>query len=105
MPQGSTLTVIDRTVVILARYPDPEKWVGKAAPEARIVQIVLTRGEGVAEAPRVDGVPSLLGFTPLGGRSGAGAVYVSIGIPASTAIAPNGDILIADPNAFGGPGA
>ncbi len=59
-------TVIDRDGAILARYPQPEQWVGKRMPEAEIVKIVLAKEEGVAEAVGIDGGPCLFAFTPLG---------------------------------------
>jgi signal transduction histidine kinase len=87
LPQGSTLTVIDRTGAILARHPDSTKWVGKSAPEASIVKTVLAQGEGTAQSAGEDGIPRLFGFTPLRGAPQAGAVYVSIGIPERVAYA------------------
>ncbi len=70
LPRGSTFTVIDRQGVILARYPDPEKWLGQFLPEASIVQTILAQREGVREAPEVEGVPRLFTFTPLRGARG-----------------------------------
>lgn len=93
LPQGSTFTVIDGSGVILARYPDPEQWIGKAAPETGVVNRVLAHGEGVVEAAGVDGHPRLFGFTPLRGAREAGAVYVSIGIPKESAHAEANRVL------------
>jgi hypothetical protein len=36
LPPGSTLTVLDRSGIILAHYPDPEVWVGNTMPEGVI---------------------------------------------------------------------
>jgi PAS domain S-box-containing protein len=93
LPRGSTFTVIDRQGVILARYPDPEQWIGQLLPEASIVQAILAQREGVREAPDVGGVPRLFTFTPLRGAQGAGDVYVSIGIPRAVAFAEADRIL------------
>jgi len=87
LPRGSTLTVVDRNGVILARYPDGGKWVGKAAPETGIVKAVLAQGEGTTHTAGEDGVSRLFGFTLLRGAPEAGAVYVSIGIPEEVAYA------------------
>ena len=65
MPAGALLTVIDRHGTILARWPQPEQWVGKQMPEAEIVQIVLAKKAGVAEAVGIDGVRCLFAFAPL----------------------------------------
>jgi signal transduction histidine kinase len=87
LPATSTLTLIDHSGVVLARYPDPERWLGKPAPESSIVRTVLAEGEGVAEAPGPDGSPALFGFTRLHSASESGAVYLFIGIPKRTAYA------------------
>ena len=87
LPEGSALTVSDRDGTILARYPEPEKWVGKTLPEAPIIQAILAQqGEGTAEAIGVDNVMRLYAFTPLSGGPEAGA-YVSVGIPTAVAFA------------------
>jgi HAMP domain-containing protein len=86
-PPGSTFTVVDRTGVILARYPDVPPWIGKSASDISIVARVLTQAKGVVEAPGLDGVPRLFGFTPLGDGRDTWPVYVTVGIPAATAYA------------------
>jgi PAS domain S-box-containing protein len=93
LPRNSTFTVIDRQGVILARYPDPEKWIGQFLPEGSIVQTILAQREGVREAPDMDGMPRLFTFTPLRGAQGTGDVYVSIGIPRAVAFAEANRIL------------
>jgi serine phosphatase RsbU (regulator of sigma subunit) len=88
LPAGSILTVVDRNGTVLARYPDPDAWVGKTVPEAPIVATILSEpGEATAEAPALDGTPYLFGFTPLGGASQADGVRLSIGIPRELALA------------------
>lgn len=79
MPQGATLTVLDRNGRILARYPDPERWLGQPMPEA-IAQTILGQGEGTAEGPGLDGVMQLYAFTPFG-RGGESGTYLSVAIP------------------------
>jgi hypothetical protein len=60
LPNGSTLLAVDRNGTVLVRYPDPEMWVGRPAPEAPIVETILAQqGEGMVEARGVDGVPRL----------------------------------------------
>jgi signal transduction histidine kinase len=81
LPDGSTLTVIDRYGTVLVRYPD-EDWVGRTLLQPAVVGAVRSAdAAGVGEVRGADGVPRLLGFSPLldGGR--AGDVHVSIGIP------------------------
>ncbi len=87
LPKGLTLTVIDRNGTVLARNPDPEKWVGQPASEASIVKIILAQGEGTAEALGLDDVPRLYGFTRVRGALEPGHVAISIGIPTETVFA------------------
>jgi signal transduction histidine kinase len=85
LPHGAALIVIDRSGTILARYPDPEQWVGKSVSEAAIIQAILTRQEGAAEALGVDGIPRLYAYAPVEGV--VSGMYVSIGIPETIAFA------------------
>lgn len=87
LPQGSEMVVIDRNGIILARHPDPEKWVGRSASGMPIAKTVLARGEGVVEAPDVDGISRLYGFTPCASTPHGPGMYVWIGIPGSVAYA------------------
>ncbi len=87
---GTTLTVIDRQGTILARFPSPEKWVGKSIPDTPVVRIILSQGEGTAEVSGMDGVPRLYGFTPLGKARDA---YVSVGVPKDVAFASANRLL------------
>jgi PAS domain S-box-containing protein len=95
LPEGSTLTVIDRNGTILVRYPEPDLWVGHTLPEAPIIETILSeRGEGTAEADGVDGVTRLFAFTPFSSPDESGDVYVSIGIPSNIAFADANEVLI-----------
>src|SRR3990170_5109566 len=87
LPSNSAYTVIDRNGTILARYPDPEKWIGQPASDVPIVDEVLTKqGEGTTEAAGLDGVQRLYAFSPLTGDPLPNA-YVLIGIPKTVAYA------------------
>jgi len=83
LPLGGVLTVIDRNGVVLARYPDPEGYVGEAVSEVPLVDALLEEGEGTVQAEGVDGLERLYAFAPLGIQdSGA---YVSMGISTAEA--------------------
>jgi PAS domain S-box-containing protein len=103
LPAGTTVTVIDRHGTVIVRYPDREHWVGKSASETPIVKTILAQGEGVSDAPGLDGVPRLHGFTSLGGKT-EGA-YISIGIPKAAAFAAANRGLIRNLEWFGVVGA
>ncbi len=87
LPQGAVFVVVDRKGTILAHYPEPEKWIGKSAPAASVVERVRARGTAVTEAASVDGVSRLYGFTTLLGTRNMGGLYVGVGIPKDAASA------------------
>src|SRR3989441_1793372 len=86
LPPGSSVTVLDRKGTILARFPDPERWVGKTEPEAPIVAAIATGGGGTLDAPGLDGVARLFGFVPLHAGPGGTALFLSVGIPKAAAV-------------------
>ncbi len=102
LPQGTTLTVVDRNGTILARYPDPEKWTGKSIPEAAVPETslvqtsALRKGEGFVEARGVDGVDRIYAIVPLGDTGG----QVRAGIPTAAAYASVHSGLISDVTAL-----
>ncbi len=55
LPPDSTMTVVDSRGTVLARYPNPEKWVGKTMPDSELFKTILTyQREGTSEAPGLD---------------------------------------------------
>ncbi|MBI3802081.1 MAG: HAMP domain-containing protein [Deltaproteobacteria bacterium] len=100
LPSGATLIAVDRNGTIIARYPDPEIWVGKVLPEIPIIKAMLTQGEGTAEIPGVDGNRYLYAFTQVGGAPEIG-MYVSIGIPTQVAFAVANQHLVRNLTALG----
>ncbi|MBI1824193.1 MAG: EAL domain-containing protein [Nitrospirae bacterium] len=94
LPAHSTLTLTDRHGIVLTRYPDPEKWVGKSEADRPLARKILDQGEGVADDQGLDGIPRLYAFTPLHGAPEPGSVYVSVGIPKEAAFAQADRILM-----------
>jgi signal transduction histidine kinase len=92
LPQGASLTIIDRNGVIFARYPDPDKWVGQTVPDAEASATAASEGQTL-ETTGVDGVERLYAFSPLGGADGAGA-YVRVGFATSSLYASLNERLI-----------
>ncbi|MGH2361129.1 MAG: sensor histidine kinase, partial [bacterium] len=102
LPNGSTVTVIDAYATVLARFPDAQQWVGKTVDESPIFKALLsTKGEGTAQTAGLDGVRRLYGFATLPSPSGAGAIYVSVGIPTAVAFGPATRQLLQFGIAFG----
>jgi signal transduction histidine kinase len=88
LPPEGTLTVVDAGGTILARQPEPERWVGRSATDAPLMAGLLARdAEGMAEGADVDGVQRLFAFVPL--RTAPEATHASliVGIPAAVAYA------------------
>lgn len=86
LPENAEFIMITRNGTILACLPDPEKWVGRTMREVPIVKSILSRGQDILEVAGLDGVIRLYAFTPLR-TSGDTELYVTIGIPTSTAYA------------------
>ncbi len=95
LPSGATLTVSDHQGTILARHPEPEKWVGKYVPEAPITEAIQTQqGEGTAKVTGMDGIPRLYAFMRLGTAQQNPSIYLSVGIPTKTVFADVDRILV-----------
>ncbi|GEM_PF-958392 len=85
LPPEASLVVIDRKGTVLARYPEPERWVGRAMTEADSVKTILVRQQGTAEVAGADGVKRICSFVPVAGADNG--LFVSIGIPKQVALA------------------
>ncbi|NLJ28977.1 MAG: response regulator [Deltaproteobacteria bacterium] len=92
LPADTKFTIVDRNGTILVRYPDQKEFVGRSMPETSLVKAVLAEGEGVMEAPGLDGIPCFYGFTSL--AFGSGSVHVVVGFPEQLAFAEGQQELI-----------
>src|SRR5262245_32198105 len=88
LPDGSVVSVTDGGSLLLARYPDIGRGVGKLAPEPRVVG-AIQRGdtEGTLESAGSDQTQRLYAFTALGGAPRPQPLYVTVGIPRRAALA------------------
>ncbi|PYI81096.1 MAG: hypothetical protein DME26_20440 [Verrucomicrobia bacterium] len=93
LPADGSLIVIDRNGAVLARHPDPEKWLGKELPDAAITQAILTQKEGTAEVAGVDGIKRMYAFAAIGRHDDPGA-YVAIGLSKAEALADANQLLV-----------
>jgi len=81
LPPGSEVTLIDSAGIILARFPEGEKWVGKPVLEGSFLRGSFSE-EGAVEDIGVDGVGRLYAFSSFGcNESRSDRVFVSVGIP------------------------
>ncbi len=92
---GTVMSVIDTDGRIFARYPDPGDWTGKTAPDSALVQATRrVRSDGTAQGLGLDGQARIFGFSPLFGSGSAEPVFVSVGIPAESALAAADRLLV-----------
>ncbi len=76
---GAVFAVIDHRGTVLARRPDPGRWVGRDLHDSPVIRAVLSRRAGVIEATGVDGVLRLWTFRPVEGTRDA-AAYAMLGM-------------------------
>jgi signal transduction histidine kinase len=86
MPQGGSISVIDRNGTILARQPEPEKWVGKNMSQVPAVQRIINQADGTFEMAGMDGIKRLHAVTSIM-ENGTPTLFVNIGIPLSVSFA------------------
>jgi signal transduction histidine kinase len=84
LPSGSSTIVLDGKGVILARSPDPGRFVGRAVPDNALARGMRASESGTADLAGPDGVDRVYGWVRL---RGGGAVSVAVGVPSATAFA------------------
>src|SRR5262245_19974948 len=95
LPRGTTVTVTDRSGLVLARYHDRGNWVGKSAARWAVVQAIQRAGgEGTLEAPGLENARRIFAFAPLADARGEPRAFVSVGIPRDAALADAERLLI-----------
>lgn len=52
---GTVVTAVDRRGTILARYPEPQKWLGRSLPDEALLGAVLSEKQDTTEVVWVDG--------------------------------------------------
>jgi PAS domain S-box-containing protein len=93
LPPGTSVTLMDQGGTILARYPDPQTFIGRSALDTPIFRFMRTQQqEGTAELTDLDGIRRLFGFRPLLDSPGAGNIYLAVGIPTVFAFAESSRI-------------
>lgn len=77
VPEGGSITVADRTGVILARQPFPEKFVGTKIPD-QFMHLLAAPAPGAIDVISQDGTARVLGYVPT--RFSPDGIYVSAGL-------------------------
>ena len=84
LPENAVVSVFDAVGNLLARQPDPEKWVGKLYSNAALFRKSVEEKEGFFETEGVDGVKRLYAASRVSDGK-APALYVTVGVPRSEA--------------------
>jgi two-component sensor histidine kinase len=77
VPEGGSVTVADRSGVILARQPFPEKFVGTKIPD-QFIYLLSASAPGATDVISQDGTARVLGFVPT--KFSPDGIYVSAGL-------------------------
>jgi signal transduction histidine kinase len=84
LPDNSAASVFDVEGNLLARRPDPEKWVGKQYLTDALFRKAVEGKEGIFETEGVDGVKRLYAVTRVNDHN-TPVLYVTVGLPRSDA--------------------
>jgi anti-anti-sigma regulatory factor/HAMP domain-containing protein len=102
LPEGASLTLVDKQGAILVRYPDDTAQIGEPAFEAPLAAAALAdRPDATIEAPGPGGTPMLYSFARLRGADGSGNVHLSVAIPAARAYTATNRLLAINLGALG----
>jgi PAS domain S-box-containing protein len=94
LPAGVALSILDSKGTVLARFPEPEKWLGKHIPDAALFEMLQLRSQLSNELVGLDGVDRLYAFKPLSLIGAVGQIYVMVGVPKEVAFGPVQHALI-----------
>ncbi|MNR97529.1 putative diguanylate cyclase YegE [compost metagenome] len=86
LPPGAVLVTADSNGTIIARRPNPEKWIGTRMPQS-LFDVMIKVGFGTSALTEADGVTRLYAFAPVG-TNNISNFKVSIGIPMDDIVAP-----------------
>jgi anti-anti-sigma regulatory factor/HAMP domain-containing protein len=102
LPDGATLTLIDKQGAVLVRYPDDAQQIGKPAFEALLAASSLAdRPDATLEAPGPGGTPMLYAFARIRGAAESGSVFLSVAVPAARAYTATNRLLAINLGAIG----
>lgn len=95
LPPSTELQLVDSRGIILARYPDPERRVGKAVHDPNLLRMLLDGGQTTVSGVGIDGVERLYAVATIAEQPGGGGKSsVVIGIPTGIAFAEVNRLLV-----------
>ena len=87
VPDGASLTVVDRRGTVLTGFPTSDG-AGQKAPESSLLLSSAPHGtRGTTEMAGADGVARIYAFAPVAGKRGVADVYVAVSLPTAIALA------------------
>jgi PAS domain-containing protein len=89
LPSGSAISITNRKGDAVARYPEPEKWVGRARQSGNALGD-RNDSEGVRLAKGIDGVKRLYAHSRVHGKGG---LVVNVGVSREAILEPAGRAL------------
>ena len=101
LPDGFTITQIDKNAVVLARQPDTGQWLGRSMGNDAIFSEILSQKKGVIETTGDGDMPYIYAFAPLQSSLMQRPVYMILGIPQKVAFANSNRILRRNMALFG----
>jgi len=81
LPADATWTQLDRDGIILARYPAPEKWIGRRVPQSWLVTNAFFETYGAFESSDAHGQPIFYATARMPSRFASGPAAVILAIP------------------------
>ncbi len=88
LPQGAALSIVDSKGTLLARFPEPEKWIGKHIPDAALFEMLQLRSQASKDLVGLDGIDRLYAFKPLSVAGAVGQMYTMVGVPKDVVFGP-----------------
>jgi signal transduction histidine kinase len=93
LPEGFTITQIDKNAAVLARQPDAEQWVGRSMIHHVAIREILSQKTGVIEARDDRDRSYIYAFAQLQSSYRKDQVYMILGIPSQLAFADSNRVL------------
>lgn len=93
LPEDGLSLVIDRRGNLVTAHPRPPSWIGTNLLQSKLVQAMLSGGEGTIETDEPDGIPRLTAFTTLSTGPDDG-LFISVGVPSYLAYAQTRATLV-----------
>jgi PAS domain S-box-containing protein len=85
LPRGSAIGITDADGIIIARYPQAERFTGQRLMDWQL-ELLSRPTAGVIDAPAIDGVRRLAGFSPPG--EAPRGLFIAVGLDPMTTLAP-----------------